>query len=108
MPVNFLYPGDSGKGARFTTYFFVVVNRRITLATLSVSIPQELKNWIDKQVAAGQFNNASEFLCDLVQKTRDEREALKAALIEGENSGFSDKTIPEIIAERKKFYKRNG
>jgi antitoxin ParD1/3/4 len=37
------------------------------MATLNISLPDEMRFWIDQQVASGKFANASDFIRDLVR-----------------------------------------
>ena len=71
------------------------------MATLNVSLPDEMRFWIDQQVASGKFANASDFIRDLVRRNQTEREAIQLALIEGELSGRSSKNILDIISAKK-------
>ena len=63
------------------------------MATLNVSLPDEMRTWIDEQVKTGKFANASDYIRDLVRRNQSEREAISLALIEGELSGKSDKNV---------------
>lgn len=71
------------------------------MATLNVSLPDEMRFWIDQQVASGKFANASDFIRDLIRRNQTEREAIQLALIEGELSGRSSKNILDIISAKK-------
>ncbi len=60
----------------------------ITRKTITVTDQQD--NWIKTQIAAGQFTNDSEYIRDLIrrdQTSKAEIEAIRAALIEGEERG---------------------
>lgn len=60
----------------------------ITRKTITVTDQQD--NGIKAQIAAGQFTNDSEYVCDLIrcdQASQADIEAIRAALIEGEKSG---------------------
>ena len=71
------------------------------MATLNISLPDEMRSWIDQQVASGKFANASDFIRDLIRRNQTEREAIQLALIEGELSGRSSKNILDIISAKK-------
>ena len=72
------------------------------MATLNISIPNEMRQWIDLQVASGQFANASDYIRDLIRHNQSEKETIRMALIEGEMSGESSLTVRNIIDEQKK------
>ncbi len=59
--------------------------------TMNVSLPSDLKRWLDDQVKAGGYGTASEYLRDLLRRAR-EREArrkIDALLVEAVESGAS-------------------
>jgi antitoxin ParD1/3/4 len=56
--------------------------------TITVTYQQD--NWIKAQIAAGEFTNDSEYIRDLIrrdQASQADIEAIRAALVEGEQSG---------------------
>ena len=60
----------------------------ITRKTITVTSQQN--NWIKAQVAAGRFTNDSEYIRDLIrhdQASQADIDTIRAALIEGEESG---------------------
>lgn len=69
----------------------------------SISITEQQDNWIKAQIETGHFGNESEIIRELIrerqmrqQETPAQIEALRAALIEGEQSGFTDRSVDEI------------
>ena len=56
------------------------------MATMNISLPDELKQFIDEQVAEHAYGSASEYLRELIRKQRDV-EKLRSMLLEGANSG---------------------
>ena len=71
------------------------------MATLNVSLPDEMRTWIDEQVKTGKYANASDYIRDLVRRNQSEREAINLALIEGELSGSSTKNVMDILKEKR-------
>lgn len=56
------------------------------MATLNISLPQDLKAWIATQVAAGGYGNTSDYICELVRLDRERKsseERLDSLLLEG-------------------------
>ncbi|APD90674.1 hypothetical protein BM524_13165 [Alteromonas mediterranea] len=53
------------------------------MATLIVSFPNKMRIWIDGDVKAGKFANASDYIRDLVRRHQSEQEAISLALKEG-------------------------
>jgi antitoxin ParD1/3/4 len=71
------------------------------MATMSISLPDPVKEWIEERVRSGHYANAGDYIRDLVRNDRERREGLVRALIEGEESGPSDQTVQDIIADTK-------
>jgi antitoxin ParD1/3/4 len=58
----------------------------------TITVTDQQDKWIKLQIAAGQFTNDSEYVRDLIrrdQASQADIEAIRAALIEGEESGES-------------------
>jgi antitoxin ParD1/3/4 len=56
----------------------------------TITVTDQQDNWIKAQIAAGEYTNDSEYLRDLIrrdQASKADIEAIRAALIEGEESG---------------------
>ncbi len=71
------------------------------MGTLNISIPDEMRTWIDNQVESGRYANASDYIRDLIRHNQSEKDAIRMALVEGELSGESDLTVLDIIAKQK-------
>ncbi|MFT4249332.1 MAG: type II toxin-antitoxin system ParD family antitoxin [Pseudomonas sp.] len=56
------------------------------MATMNISLPDDLKAFVDAQVAEHAYGSTSEYLRELIRKQRDV-EKLRAMLLEGANSG---------------------
>ena len=69
----------------------------------SISVTDQQNSWIKAQIKTGHYGNESEVVRELIrerqlreQETSAEIEAIRAALIEGEESGFSNRSVDEI------------
>lgn len=78
----------------------------------SILLTDQQANWIKAQIENGHFGNESEVIRELIrerqireQETPGEIKAIRAALIEGEQSGFSGSTVDEIWEEARKRQK---
>ncbi len=71
------------------------------MATLNISLPDVMRDWVEAQVASGEYANVSDYLRDLIRHDQRQREALKLALIEGEQSGISTRKVADIIGATK-------
>ena len=66
-----------------------------------------MKDWVEAQTSDGQYANASDYVRDLIRKDKiaqEKKEILIRALIEGEESGVSDRTVDDIWKEVKARY----
>ena len=55
------------------------------MGTMNVSIPDDLKTFVDSQVSEGSYGSTSEYVRDLIRRDQDRRQ-LRAALLEGARS----------------------
>lgn len=69
-------------------------------------MPDAMRAWIDAQVEAGEYANASDYIRDLIRHNQRERDALRLALIEGEKSGASNRSVLDIARQTKRRLKR--
>jgi antitoxin ParD1/3/4 len=77
----------------------------------TITVTDQQDDWIKSRIAAGEFTNDSEYIRDLIRRDQarvSEIEAIRAALIEGEESGISHKTPEEVRQAVKKRLRRNG
>lgn len=69
------------------------------MATMNVSLPDLMREWVDQQIQSGHYSNASDYVRDLIRRDQeylDKREILVRALIAGEKSGKSSQTVDDI------------
>ena len=52
---------------------------------MNVSLPDELKSYVDDQVGDGGYGSTSEYIRDLIRRDKD-RQQLRRALLEGASS----------------------
>jgi antitoxin ParD1/3/4 len=75
------------------------------MAQMNVSLPDGLKGWAEARVAEGRYSSTSDYVRDLMRRDQEAELALRrlqAAIDEGLNSGQSDRTIADIIADRRR------
>jgi len=81
------------------------------MATMNVSLPDKMKQWVEDQVQTGRYGNASDYVRDLVRRDQERAEArdeFERLIEEGIASGISDMTAEEIFAEaRAEFLREN-
>jgi antitoxin ParD1/3/4 len=53
----------------------MVTQRRSPMATMNVSLPDKMKQWVEEQVATGRYGNSSDYVRDLVRRDQERQEA---------------------------------
>jgi len=74
----------------------------MSMTRKTITITEQMDDWIKEQVKAGKYGNDSEYFRDLIRKDQnkeDSLDALRALLVEGEMSGISDRSLTEIWGE---------
>lgn len=76
------------------------------MATMNISLPDEMKDWVEQQASGDRYTSASDYVRDLIRKDQDgyyDREAKLAVLqeqvTEGIKSGISDRTVYDVWTE---------
>ena len=81
------------------------------MARASISITPPNDAWIKSQIDSEEFSSRSDVVNDLIRKARkeqDEIEAIRLALIKGEESGTSNRTADDIINSVIEKRRKNG
>jgi antitoxin ParD1/3/4 len=69
------------------------------MATMNISLPDEMKAHVEAQVRSGQFANASDYVRNLIRYDQRELDLVRAAIAKGDASGWVDDSIDEIIED---------
>lgn len=48
------------------------------MATMNVSLPDLMKDWVEAQAQSGRYSNASDYVRDLIRKDQERREKISA------------------------------
>lgn len=81
------------------------------MATMTVSLPDPMKDWIEAQIRAGEYASSSDYVRDLVRRDREQKDrlnALRKMIDEAEASGISPRTVEEIFAEARATARNRG
>lgn len=60
------------------------------MATMNVSLPDQMKEWIEQQTKGGRYSNASDYVRDLIRRDQDRAAkvaAMQRFVTEGLESG---------------------
>ena len=77
------------------------------MATLNVPLPDTMQEWIEQRILSGEYASAADYIRDLIRHDREQQQAIVEALIEGENSGISPRSVRDIVRDTKAQI-RNG
>lgn len=69
------------------------------MATMNVSLPDAMKDWVNDQTASGQYANASDYVRDLIRQDRNRREKIRhmqTLVTQGLESGVTDMNMDDI------------
>ena len=82
------------------------------MSRLTISMPEQMNEWVEAQVTAGRYGNVSEYFRDLVRKDQERREAataeLRALLDRAEASGASNHAFPDILEAARREARQKG
>ncbi|WP_211314517.1 type II toxin-antitoxin system ParD family antitoxin [Kordia periserrulae] len=71
---------------------------------MNVSLPNQMKSWVEGKIVEGKYHNASEYIRDLIRRDQAEAErnlAFKTAIDLGRNSGTNNRSSKDIFAQAK-------
>ena len=69
------------------------------MATMNVSLPDPMKDWVEAQARTGRYSNASDYVRDLIRRDQervDKLAELQELITEGLES-VSDRTIDDVL-----------
>ena len=69
------------------------------MATMNVSLPDAMKQWVEEQVQTGRYGNSSDYVRDLVrrdQERADRKAEFERLVQEGRDSGISPLSMDQI------------
>jgi len=81
------------------------------MASMSVSLSDQLRNFIKSRVNSGDYHNESEYIRDLVRRDREkisEEQKLLNLLRGSDQSGTSDLNVLDIMSNVKERLKSDG
>lgn len=70
------------------------------MATMNVSLPDPMKQWVEAQAQTGRYSNASDYVRDLIrrdQERADKLMELQELVREGLDSGVSDRSMNDVL-----------
>lgn len=84
------------------------------MATMTVSLPEPMKDWIEELTQKGEYSSSSDYVRDLVRRDRERRneelsiDELRQIVIDARQSGISEKSVEQIFNEAKKIVQKRN
>lgn len=75
------------------------------MASMNISLPEPMKDWVETQTSSGRYDNASEYVRDLIRHDQDRASkisAMQKLVDEAFESGVSAKSLDDIWAAAKR------
>ena len=75
------------------------------MATMNVSLPDPMKDWVEARARTGRYSNASDYVRDLIRRDQERAaklEELQRLITEGIESGISDRSMEDILRAARK------
>ena len=69
------------------------------MATMNVSLPDQMKAWVETQADSGRYGNVSDYVRDLIRRDQERQEKIaefQRLVDEGRASGIGTRTLDEI------------
>lgn len=70
------------------------------MATMNVSLPDAMKDWVESRAQTGRYSNASDYVRDLIRRDQERAAklvALQRLVDEAEASGVSPNSMSDIL-----------
>ena len=82
------------------------------MSRLTISMPDQMNEWVEAQVSAGRYGNVSEYFRSLVRRDQERRDdavrELRALLDHAEASGVSKHSLPEVLEAARREARHKG
>lgn len=72
------------------------------MATMNVSLPDQMKAWVEAQTETGRYGNASDYVRDLIRRDQERRESIgriQQAIDKAFESGVITRSMDELWVE---------
>jgi antitoxin ParD1/3/4 len=74
----------------------------VDMATMNVSLPDAMKDWVEAQAETGRYANASDYVRDLIRKDQERNDkiaAMQRFVDDGLNSGIGNRSKDALFTE---------
>lgn len=81
------------------------------MATMNISLPDQMKDWVERQADGGRYSNSSDYVRDLIRRDQvrvEQIAAMQAVVTKSLDSGISPRVMPDIWEMAKARIKATG
>lgn len=85
------------------------------MATITISLPDPMKEWIEAQIRQGDYASMSDYVRDLVRRDRERRahpeltiDDLRRIVDDSRASGISRRSVSDIMSAAKEIASARG
>lgn len=84
------------------------------MATMTVSLPDPMKDWIEARIRDGEYASASDYVRDLVRRDKARRgqeltlDELRQLVAESKASGIGTRSVDELFAQAEQVAAARG
>ena len=75
------------------------------MAAMNVSLPDQMKSWVEDQVTTGRYGNVSDYVRDLIRRDQERRDGIaqiQRMIDEGLDSGIGTRAMADVLAEARR------
>lgn len=75
------------------------------MATMNVSLPEPMKEWVEARAKTGRYSNASDYVRDLIRRDQERVDGLaelQKLISEGLESGISERSVADVLTAARK------
>ncbi len=82
------------------------------MATITVSLPDQITDWVEAQVIKGEYASASAYVHELIRRDQGRQELtpdeLRKKIAVSKDSGLSPRRVEDIFAEAQEIARARG
>lgn len=84
------------------------------MATMTVSLPDPMKDWVEAQITNGGYASSSDYVRDLIRRDRERRtqeitiDELRGLVTDAKASGTGARSVEDIFTQAKEIARARG
>lgn len=84
------------------------------MATMTVSLPDPMKEWVEAQITNGAYASSSDYVRDLIRRDRERRtqeislDELRSLVADAKASGVGTRSVDDIFKQAKEIARARG